>query len=127
MVKKILFIAIISSFFVFFVNGALAADVDNLPFPQTQPYPQPQVNLSGIWGAMSNGQQVVVHIQGNQYQTWVNGTLFEAGAFQIQGNTMHVQTITGTEYSQYIQLSADGMSLSFIQLNGSMSIFQRMQ
>jgi hypothetical protein len=39
------------------------------------------ITLDGIWGAVINGQQWVLQIQENQYQTWVNNYLSESGMF----------------------------------------------
>jgi hypothetical protein len=36
-----------------------------------------------------------MQIQGNQYQSWMNGVPFEAGMFQIQGNMMFGQNQMG--------------------------------
>ena len=75
---------------------------------------------------MVNGQQMVIQIQGNQYMTWVNGTIAEAGAFQIQGNTMQVFMTTGKMYLQYFQWSPDGTAFSITDPNGVTAVFQRM-
>lgn len=95
--------------------------------PQTfPPFPQTQVSLDGVWGAvLPNGTQLVIQIQGNQYWGWINGTPNESGVFQIQGNVMQGQTSAGTSFVN--QFQCDGRTLVMTFQNGSSILYQRMQ
>ena len=95
--------------------------------PQTfPPFPQTQVSLDGVWGAvLPNGAQLVIQIQGNQYWGWINGTPNESGVFQIQGNVMQGQTSAGTSFVN--QFQCDGRTLVMTFQNGSSILYQRMQ
>ena len=91
-----------------------------------------QINLTGVWGTVINGQQAVMQVQLGidqqtyQYQAWLNGMFFEAGVFQIQGNNMVGQTTGGQSYTIPFQLGLNGMSFSLTYPNGTV-IYQRMQ
>ena len=99
------------------------------PQPQPQPKPQPQgVTLDGTWGTLFNGQQVVMQVQGNRYQTWVNGAPYESGMFRVQGDTMTVQTMTGAVYTQYFRIDATGSVFTITNAQTGMTfVYQRMQ
>ena len=89
---------------------------------------QPQWSLDGLWGTASSGVQITMQIQGNQYQAWMNGILFESGMFQIEGNIMYVQMVTGQQFSNIIQWDSNGMSFSLTNtLTGMTIVYQRMQ
>jgi hypothetical protein len=100
-------------------------------FPQVPQQPVPPVqyiNLTGVWGTIMNGQQVVMQIQGNQYQSWMNGVPFEAGMFQIQGNMMYGQNQTGMPFTYYFQLGPGGLTFSITDaVTGMTVMYQRMQ
>jgi len=92
------------------------------------PQPQYQVNLTGVWGTYMNGQPVIMQIYGNQYQAWMNGMLFEAGYFQVQGNILQGQTTTGEVFSRYLYVDPSGMVFNLTDPYTGISVtYQRMQ
>lgn len=100
-----------------------------VPQPPVPPVPPVQyINLTGVWGTILNGQQVVMQIQGNQYQSWMNGIPFEAGMFQIQGNMMYGQNQMGMPFNYYFQLGPGGLTFTITDaVTGMMVMYQRMQ
>jgi hypothetical protein len=102
------------------------------PPVQTPPIQTPpltlQYSFDGVWGAVVNGMQAVMQIQGNQYQVWLNGMPFEAGMFTIQGNMMYGQTTMGMQFSNIVQWGANGTSFSLTNTqNGMTVVYQRIQ
>ena len=97
--------------------------------PQQPQYPQPQyINIDGVWGSMLNGQQVVMQVQGNQYQAWMNGAPFEGGVFQIQGNIMYGQAYGGVPFTRYVQMDPSGYYFTLSDpASGAYITYQRMQ
>ena len=97
--------------------------------PQQPQYPlQMPVGLNGVWGAYINGQQVVMQIQGNQYQIWMNGMPYQTGLFQIQGNVLQGQTSMGVFFSQYLLVNPNGMEFMLTDMQtGLVVVYQRMQ
>ncbi len=69
-----------------------------------------------------------MQIQGNQYQSWMNGIPFEAGMFQIQGNMMYGQNQMGMPFNYYFQLGPGGLTFTITDaVTGMMVMYQRMQ
>ena len=86
------------------------------------------MGLNGVWGAYINGQQVVMQIQGNQYQTWMNGVPYETGLFQIQGNILQGQTSMGAFFSHYLLVNPNGMEFMLTNMQTGMAVvYQRLQ
>jgi hypothetical protein len=101
-------------------------------YPQQPQYPQypPQTfSLDGVWGAyLQAGQQYVMQIQGNQYQSWINGMPSESGVFQIQGNLMSGQNHMGQYFTHYFQMYPGGMAFTIMNQETGMSLtLQRIQ
>ncbi|GAB1401088.1 hypothetical protein MASR1M66_25600 [Aminivibrio sp.] len=86
------------------------------------------VGLNGVWGSYINGQQVVMQIQGNQYQMWMNGMPYEAGLFQVQGNVLQGRTSAGVVFSNYILVNPNGMEFMLTDMQTGISVvYQRIQ
>ncbi|GAB1428310.1 hypothetical protein MASR2M17_17400 [Aminivibrio sp.] len=99
------------------------------PMPQQPQYPQQKpVGLNGVWGAYINCQQIVMQIQGNQYQMWMNGMPYQTGLFQIQGNILQGQTSMGEFFSHYLLVNPNGMEFMLTNMQtGIAVVYQRMQ
>ena len=97
--------------------------------PQQPQYPQQKpVGLNGVWGAYINCQQIVMQIQGNQYQMWMNGMPYQTGLFQIQGNILQGQTSMGEFFSHYLLVNPNGMEFMLTNMQtGIAVVYQRMQ
>jgi hypothetical protein len=97
-------------------------------YPQQPQYPQMQ-SLDGVWGTyLQTGQQYIMQIMGNQYQTWINGMPSESGVFQIQGNMISGQNNMGQFFSHYFQMYPGGAALMLMNQETGMSLMlQRIQ
>lgn len=98
-------------------------------YPQQPQYPPQTFSLDGVWGAyLQAGQQYVMQIQGNQYQSWINGMPSESGVFQIQGNLMSGQNHMGQYFTHYFQMYPGGMAFTIMNQETGMSLtLQRIQ
>ena len=86
------------------------------------------VGLNGVWGAYINGQQIVMQIQGNQYQMWMNGMPYQTGLFQIQGNILQGQTSMGEFFSHYLLVNPNGREFMLTDMQTGLAVvYQRMQ
>lgn len=89
--------------------------------------PNQQLSLNGIWGAVVNGGQMLLGLQGNQYQISMNGITTEYGVFQVQGNILYAQSSMGKQFMYYFQLDQSGRFLRLTYQNGQFLDLQRVQ
>ncbi|MDR2780153.1 MAG: hypothetical protein LBB28_03415 [Synergistaceae bacterium] len=113
--------------------SAMAAFAPANPGPtvplQTAPQPNPpqaapqgQVSsIDGIWQAVGTSQPVMAGLMGGQYQVMMNGQATEMGTFTITGNQINWTPSGGQTYSNYYQLTPDGMSMTLTGNDGAIT------
>ena len=69
----------------------------------TTPAPSQDISrLQGVWAVQaSNGNRAELIFRGNRYENTINGQLYEAGSFRLEGNRFYAQPDNGEAYEEY--------------------------
>ena len=90
-------------------------------------FPQQTPQLEGVWGAVVNGQQIVMQFKGNQYYAWINSQPAEMGTFQLNGNIYSARTSAGINFQGTVNFDQSGNSYEYTYPDGSTITYQRME
>ena len=69
----------------------------------TTPAPSQDISrLQGVWAVQaSNGNRAELIFRGNRYENTINGQLYEAGSFRLEGTRFYAQPDNGEAYEEY--------------------------
>ncbi|MCR5219882.1 MAG: hypothetical protein K6E31_02665 [bacterium] len=69
----------------------------------TTPAPSQDIaRLQGLWAVQaSNGNRAELIFRGNRYENTINGQLYEAGSFRLEGDRFYAQPDNGEAYEEY--------------------------